>query len=673
MMMSSAARAVARAFEKFPTDSVIDVIDRLVQLDRFQASFGIEKAADLVAETAECVGLSDVRIQMFKANGLPSWWSYAAPRSWTPLHAALDLVTPTQVTRLAEYPRQAMVLATYSAPMPRTGGDAPAADSLPLADILSPGVREHVRGSVVLVPAEVMDQPGFPPPRLLIEELERLGAAGFVTDVASRRLGQDATASGRVELAPHTEIFGFSVPPRVVAGLREQARVGARVRVRVSVDRSARMPVVHGVLPAAGTAPEILLQAHLCHPRPSAYDNGSGVAALLGIAAALAGAGDSADAARAVRFLWCPEFSGTAAYLHDVVDPGDLPKPGAVFNLDMVGEDQEQCGGPLTIEGPPAHVASFLPALADEFLHLLPPRARSYSDSVGLPDSAWAEVPFCGASDHMLFGDPSVGVQAVSFGHWPHRFRHTSLDTADRISRDELRGVGAVVGGLASYLRYAGSEAVPFIRTAVARWSADQIARISRIAASREPAAITEPIEGREVFDPFGRDNVAAFLRHQADRGQTALDAARIFFGVKGPVEADDVIGGLLTDHARAFAWLIGSSKAERAERTDGTSFQRSWPGPFNFEGLISAAEADDRSGLIEQDHRSASAYSVMVALALASSHESRFQDIVRAASYSTWLSIDIAMARRYIGILLSTGWVTSHPFGGNLNREEVA
>lgn len=672
MMMFSAARAVASAFDKFPTDSVIGIIGRLVELDRFQASRDIEKAADLVAETAERAGLSDVRIQNFRADGRPSWWSYASPRSWTPLRATLDLVTAAQVTRLAEYPQQAMVLATYSAPMPRTGGDAAADGSLPLTDILSPGARDHVRGSVVLVPAEVLDRPGFPPLRLLIEEFEKLGAAGFVTDVASRQLGQDTTASGRIELAPHTEIFGFSVSPRVVASLREQARAGARVRVSVSVDRSARMPVVHGLLPAAGTAPEILLQAHLCHPRPGANDNASGIAALLGIATALAGAGDSACAARAVRFLWCPEFCGTAAYLHDLADPGHLPKPGAVFNLDMVGEDQEQCGGPLTIECPPAHVASFLPALADEFLHLLPPRARSYSDSIGLTHSAWAQVPFCGASDHMLFGDPAVGVQAISFGHWPDRFRHTSLDTLDRVSRNELRRVGAVVGGLTGYLRYAGPDAFPFVRAAVARWSADQMARISRIAASREPTTIPEPTEGREVFDPFAPDNVAAFLLHQADRGRATLEAARNFFAVKGPVQADDVTGRLLTDQARAFAWLTGASKADRAERADGTLFQRSWAGPFNFEGLISAAEPADRSWLIEQDHRSASAYSVMVALALASSHESRFSDIVRAASYSTWLRVDIAMARRFMGILLSTGWVTSVPSADARNREEV-
>jgi hypothetical protein len=143
MMSFSAAVAVARVFGTFSTELAIDTIGRLALLDRYQASRGIEQAADLVAERAERVGLSDVRIQTFSADGRPSWWSYAAPRSWTPLHAALDLVTANQTTRLVEYPRQAMALATYSAPTVLPGSTAALDGSLPLVDILEPGGVIH--------------------------------------------------------------------------------------------------------------------------------------------------------------------------------------------------------------------------------------------------------------------------------------------------------------------------------------------------------------------------------------------------------------------------------------------------------------------------------------------------------------------------------------------------
>ena len=81
----------------------------------------------------------------------------------------------------------------------------------------------------------------------------------------------------------------------------------------------------------------MLLTAHLCHPRPSANDNASGVAALLAAAGCwptLPGGGGCA-----VRFLWGPEFLGIAAYLHDVVHAGRAPVPVLALNVDMAGED----------------------------------------------------------------------------------------------------------------------------------------------------------------------------------------------------------------------------------------------------------------------------------------------------------------------------------------------
>lgn len=661
------ADAVGFSFERFPVRIVMDLIGQLAELDRYQASHGIEKAADIVAGAAERAGLSGVRIHTFPADGMAAWWSFAAPRSWTPLRATLDLATDPPA-RLAEYPRQPLVLATHSAPT------QPAGASYPLLDLREPGARERVRGTVVLIPRQPAAA-ADPPLRLLVEELERRGAAGFVTDVAAPQ-PSEAGASGRIELDRHTSIFGFSVAPQVMSLLRDGAGTGTPVRVSISVDRSARMPIVVGELTAATTATAakpILLQAHLCHPRPGANDNGSGVAALLGIAAALAGAGDGASAARPVQFLWGPEFTGTAAYLHDFVAAGRHPRPAAVFNLDMVGEDQAQCGGPLVVERPPADLPTFLPALVTEFLHLLPSSATSYSGGTALPEWNWAEVPFCGASDHALYADRSIGCPAVAFGHWPDRFRHTSLDTVDRVSPAELRRVAAAVGGLTRYLRHAGPQAAVFIRAAVARWSADQMNRISRAAASRAPG------ERPGVFDPLSPGNVAAFLRHQADRAHADMGSIWALNG-NGSVARAGLLD-LLGQQARVFAQLDGAAGADRGGgaaslAADDVRYWRGWPGPFNLEGLIADATPADRDWLIEQDQRSAAAYPLMMALALAIGDGSPLSHVVRMAAYSTWLPVDIPFATRYLGILSSAGWTATGPRPNGvtsaLERKEV-
>ena len=648
-----AADAIRYVYETFPVGMVMDAVEDLAGLDRFQASRGIEQAADLVAGLAERAGLSGVEVKMFQADGHASWWSFASPRSWTPLAATLDLLAPSPA-RVADFSREPFVLATHSAPT------RPAGETFPLLDILDPGAWERAPGTVAVVPSQAVGAPGLPAFRLVVEELERRGAAGLVTDAASRHLGDDTAARGRVELDRHTKIFGFSVAPRVLGMAREAVGPGAQIRACVRVDRSARMPIVHGVLPAAAPGgPEILLQAHLCHPRPSANDNASGVAALLGIATALARSPDVGRAIRAVRFLWCPEFTGTAAYLHDVVAAGRHQAPSMILNLDMAGEDPHQCGGPLVIEDPPIHIPTFLPALAEEFLHLLPSAAASYSGAVALPESPWISVPFCGASDHVLYADRSVARPAISIGHWPDRYRHSSLDTPDRVSPAELRRISAVVGGLASYLRWAELESVPFIQAAVMRWSADRIGRISRRAASRERYA------GTTVFDPFGPGNVTGFLSHQVGQARMMMSSAGGMGDGHRPEHSALTAG--LAEQASMHAWLVdgaGSSgtRGELVLAAGGPVYRRVWRGPFNLEGVIAEASEADRIWLIEQDAGSDSAYPLMMALALAIGDETSFSRIVRAAAYSTWLPVNIPFAERYLGVLLATGWITAEP-----------
>jgi hypothetical protein len=646
----NAAGAINSLFANFPIKRCIDLIESLSRLDRFQASRGIEEAAQQVADAAQRAGLKDVEILRLPADGAAHWGTFRAPQSWTPLTGTLDILAQGAAHRLISFPDQPCTLATYSAPTPPEGARLRIVDGTSL-DTSAPVPWPGVRDALVLLPAAIA--PRHPPTPLLVDGLTRSGAGGFATDVASARLPADSGAAGRIELPRDARIFGFSVSPAVMDSLMTAARHNDPVRVRVDVTRDALMPLVHGSLP--GAAPEVLLHAHLCHPRPAANDNGSGVAALVGIAEALSGMDGGADR-RGVRFLWAPEFAGTAAFLYDLVIRGPLSPPVCTLNLDMVGEDQVRCGGPLVIERPPAHVPSYLPALAEDFLALLPSSIKSYSGAVELPEWRSASIPFVGASDHALFADREIMCPSICIGHWPDRFRHSALDTPDKVSADELRRAGSTAAAIAAFVRSARVDDLPYLYSVIARHTTGQMLAIARSAAHGRPSH-------GATFDPFAPANVPSFLRNQVRQADGAMAAAIRLTGTsKSPPPA---LSSWLTAYADGLAqWAAGAMAGPNAagvsSNLEETTYRRVWPGPFNFEGLLDAADPEDRRWLITMDYNDESAYSQAMALALAIGRHSTFDQIVTEAAYSTWMPIDIDFAQRYLQILTKTGWVAT-------------
>jgi hypothetical protein len=593
------ADVTAASYAVFPVDSTYELVGRLATLDRHQGSRGIEAAADLVADRAERAGLRGVEVCRLPADGQAHWWSFRAPRSWTPVFAAVDLLSSSGVGRMVSFPELACSLATNSVS----------------ADLTAPLVEgAGGPGTVALLPK------GGPPLRPLLEDLAAAGAAGLITDVASPD-EPDQAAAGRVELPRDTTLFGFSVPTAVMGELLAAARRGARVRVVVRVESGAAMPLVHGLLPGqADREADILIQAHLCHPRPSANDNASGVAAAIGVAESLASLGDRfGEGRRAVRFLWAPEFAGTAAFLHGRPDL----RLAAAINLDMVGGTY----GPLVVESPPGHLPSLLPALAEQVLAALPTPLRSYSGAVPLRDWHWEVTPFAGGSDHAVLG--GVGCPAVCVSYWPDPYRHTSLDTPDRVGRAQLRRAGALAAAMAQYVRCADAGDIPRTQAVIAR------------SAYRRMLAIMDRATDRDAppLDPFSPPWLGGFLSHEAAAAQVAMRRASLLLGGDGSVAAQlPEPSALVTEQSRA--------------ASPGQVVRRTWTGPFNLQGVEDAASAEDRRWLVEHEH----AYAEMLALALAIDDASPLIDVAARAAYSTWLPIDLDFARRFVQVLVASG-----------------
>ncbi|WP_053847852.1 DUF4910 domain-containing protein [Streptomyces sp. NRRL B-24085] len=531
-------------------------VARLAGWDRYQGSAGIAEAAEFVAGEAERVGLADIEVLSLPADGRTAWWTYTAPSSWTPRAAHLSL---NGAPPLVSYPAQPYALAANS---------AAAEGEVPLA---VPQDSRWPPGALVLVgPAAGLGAD-------LFTRMQAEKARGFCVTVHADGIEQ----SGRVELPGGSCLFGFSVLPAQLDELLRAHRRGIRARVLVDVDTGPRrMPVVVARTPSgreeAGDA--CLLSAHLCHPAPGANDNASGVAAALAAGRALA----ARPLRRPVRFVWAPEFVGLAAYVHQAVEEGIRQLPAMAVNLDMVGEDQRRCGGPLIVEYAPEYLPHYANALVEACVRALPPAARSYSGAVGCDTWAWRTTPFVGASDHAILADRAIGCPAVQLGHWPDRFNHSGADSIDKVDPQELQRSAAIAASAAAVVATADERDADLIARLLTRWTA------------RRMTACLPPADG-----PDPERWAVARLTRRWHYGRDALHTLR-------PLGANPrILDGqaeLLAGLHRTLSSASDDGLAEqRPPSPRGPALRRNWPGPFNLRALMAAMTEKDRRWLLQE------------------------------------------------------------------------
>lgn len=265
-----------------------------------------------------------------------------------------------------------------------------------------------------------------------------------------------------------------------------------RVRMTVSADDNT------GIIPVFTTKiegqklpqEEIIIVAHLCHPKPSANDNASGVATTLEIARVwrqLIELKKLPAPIRTIRFMILPEWRGSIPWVQKEVVAKNR-KVIAAFSLDMVGADQEKVGSTLIFDETPMTLPSFI---NDRMEAALARATKEPICGVGHPPTQfrWERIGFQGGSDHLPFVHPDANIPALCLTEWPDRYYHSSRDTVDKTNPVVIARTALAVTQVAMELSNADLKAAEIFRTTTA-WAGHR--RLLEFAEKRIEKAVQE-------------------------------------------------------------------------------------------------------------------------------------------------------------------------------------
>ena len=478
-------------------DQARDYAARIWAHARWNSFDGIQRAAAEIGDIGREIGLEDVEIRQYPADGVTSYGGWIMPRAWDAHEARLQIMGPPDVLRqtLADYSECPQSLIMYSAPTPADGVEAE------VVAVRNASKAEAYEGLDVAGKLVLADAIGLDVAALAFER----GALGIVCDSVKLAGSPQEKTPGHFDNAcqwhnytippwrgPH-EGFGFSITPADGRRLRELLRAHPHVRLMAVVRTrlyDGHVPLVTGLLPGRSRE-EILITGHLCEP--GANDNASGCGLgleVLRTIRALCEKGDLRGLERGIRFMFSFEVRGYQAYLAEATGLRHLV---AGINLDMVGNDlgdaRSVCNLLYNWPVAPAYT-DFLALALLRRLQGEDPLFRFRTQRTELVDN--------------LFGEPSVGAPMCVLGCWPDATYHTSLDVIDTLSPRAMASLGRVAATYCAFLAQAGSEEALWLARTTAAHGEEEL-----IASARCLAETGDLSGALEHLDYVARKNVA--------------------------------------------------------------------------------------------------------------------------------------------------------------------
>jgi hypothetical protein len=563
-----------------------DHVVAITRHHRIQGSRGYRAAATYVLERLREAGFAGETawVESFPSDGRIHYQTWQSPSGWDIDWAELRIVEPVE-ERLVGYPEIAMSLITYSNP-----GDA-TAELVWVGAGTSPADYEglDVRGKFVLATG----YGGEVHRNAVLEH----GAVGVVCYLDDSRAAEHPDIVQYTGMWPEPDelervTFGFNISNRQGERLRRMLEAGRRVVVRGRVEGIGLEPyemdvVVARIEGASRSDEELVLSAHLDHPKESANDNASGSAAMLDIALTLQrliDEGRMPRPQRTIRFLWVPEWHGTMAYIDahpEMVGPALGGGSLANINLDMVGEHLELLHSAMVLTRTPASIPSALNDVVENMAHMVDRMP------VGSPRGSssrfnYRVAGYGGGSDHMMFIDRRI--PGMMLGHSPDYTHHTSDDTPDMVDPVELERSEIIAAGAVVYLSdLSEAEAVDLARLVAAN-GARRLGEAGRRAEA--------------TLESHGSAEAGNLLRYRARWEREAVSSVLTFNRSDRTRQIVERLNEQLTMQEAALAALAGLSQQATgpvAAATDDRVPVRLTRGPLDF-GLPESRLPDDRA-----------------------------------------------------------------------------
>ena len=510
---------------------------QIIQYHRIQGSPMMAAVArDVVLPRLEAWGL-EARIEQFPSDGKTRYQTHISPMAWDMRSGELWIESVVDQKdfvpiRLCRYSDVPMCVSTYS-----KGGEW-AGELVDVGRGTSDKDYEgkDVAGKVALASGYAAN--------VVRQAVLKHGAVGVVIYPAALDRSDHPDMVRYNGIWPRAEELektsgGFQISANQYAQLKALMWQGA-VRVRGKIDATlgaGSLTLVHAYI--RGTEHperEVLITAHLDHPKWSANDNASGSGAVMEMARtlhALIEAKKLAPPRVTIHFMWVPEYFGTMAYVTNHREArrcGDWDDPRldygrenrqsiaapciiANINMDMVGEDTVKTNSRFYATRTPDSVPSFLDALLSDTMEQTR-EARLYAPTgthnYWLPEM----IPYTQGSDHDIF--LGLGVPATMFGHDPDWTHHTSEDTFDKTDASEFRRVGVMASAATAWMSASTdsdlSQAV-FRLSGVQRHSERIGALLMR--KKKLPGAMSSNLCGLKNAANGLRDDAELYLQHQ--------------------------------------------------------------------------------------------------------------------------------------------------------------
>lgn len=429
-------------------------VAEIANFHRIQASQGYRAAAKCAADLLRENGV-DVQIRTYPADGKTYCFTQKLFKEWNCQEGWLEITAPWQ-ERLADFNREEMSIIQRSAAKEFSNQEVPITyveDHVAPADF-----NTSLQGAFLFV------ENNFD---TWYDRAIELGALGIITvsmpeikPVRTNLTEDGEMAQTHANLSFHIyspeqedKLCGFAISPLSGQKLREACKAGAadgrspKARFKIcSTLTEGSIENVEAVIQGV-TEEEILMTAHLCHPRSSVNDNASGVGAAMEamcVLGRLIADGTLPRPRRSIRLLLIPEFTGTYAFLQENEDR--LSKIRAGINFDMVAAYQNGNAGPSIIVDAPDCAHSFSGDLGTLIMNQLSKECTFGGKDRYVPLFLSVKVPFAFGSDHYILSDPTIDIPTIALTQWPDKTYHTSADDIKHIDPKMLLRSAALAG-----------------------------------------------------------------------------------------------------------------------------------------------------------------------------------------------------------------------------------